>query len=33
MDRYLTRAGAYATSQTEFLTLIDDLTLSSYAET
>lgn len=28
MDRYLTRAGAYATSQTEFLTLIDDLTLS-----
>ena len=28
MDRYLTRAGAYATSPTEFLTLVDDLTLS-----
>ena len=28
MDRYLTRAGAYATSESEFLTLIDDLTLS-----
>ena len=28
MDRYLTRAGAYATSEKEFLTLIDDLTLS-----
>jgi len=28
MQRYLTRAGAYATSQKEFLTLIDDLTLS-----
>lgn len=28
MERWLTRAGAYATSPTEFLTLIDDLTLS-----